>query len=82
MRFTALVLACMAFLVAVPTAGADSLVFTRDSNVWLANPDGSGQYQVTLDGTASSPYSRPPRRTTERFSPSAGRPVAATSSGA
>ena len=27
--------------------------------MWLANADGSGQYQVTLDGTAGSPYSSP-----------------------
>jgi hypothetical protein len=48
--------ACAAGLVAAPAATADSLVFIRDSNVWLSNPDGSGQYQVTLDGTAGSPY--------------------------
>jgi hypothetical protein len=40
-------------------AGADSLTFIKDHNVWLANPDGSGQYQVTLDGTAGSPYESP-----------------------
>ena len=44
---------------AAAPAAADSLVFIRDSNVWLANPDGSGQYQVTLDGTASSAYESP-----------------------
>ena len=38
-------------------AQAESLVFTRpDGNVWLANADGTGLYQVTLDGTASDPY--------------------------
>ena len=46
-------------LVAVPAASADSLVYTRDNNIYLANPDGSGAYQVTLDGTAGSPYSSP-----------------------
>ena len=49
-------------LVALLSAGpaiADSMVFIRDGNVWLANPDGSGQYQVTLDGTPDSPYSSP-----------------------
>ena len=35
------------------------VVFIRDNNVWLANPDGSGQYQVTLDGSAGSPYESP-----------------------
>jgi hypothetical protein len=47
-----------AMLVAAP-AWADSIVYIKDANVWLANPDGSGQYQVTLDGTADSPYSAP-----------------------
>jgi hypothetical protein len=49
-------------LVALLSAGpalADSLAFIRTNNVWLANADGSGQYQVTLDGTPSSPYSSP-----------------------
>jgi hypothetical protein len=59
-RLTGLaVLACGAVLVAAPPAMADSLVFIRDNNVWLSNPDGSGQYQVTLDGTAGSPYQSP-----------------------
>src|SRR5262245_48138078 len=48
--------ACAAALVLAPPAMGDSLVFIRDNNVWLSNPDGSAQYQVTLDGTASSPY--------------------------
>ncbi len=47
-----------ALLFAAPAA-ADSLVFIRANNVWLANADGSGQYQVTRDGTSSSPYSSP-----------------------
>src|SRR5947209_3995220 len=46
-------------LVMSASAAADSLVFIRANNVWLANMDGSGQYQVTLDGTAGSPYSSP-----------------------
>lgn len=40
-------------------ASASSIVFIKDHNVWLANPDGSGQYQVTLDGTAAEPYTSP-----------------------
>ncbi|HTU96105.1 MAG TPA: hypothetical protein VMF14_09720 [Solirubrobacteraceae bacterium] len=48
-----------ACLVAAGPAAADSMVFIKADNVWLANPDGSGQYQVTLDGTADSPYSSP-----------------------
>lgn len=46
-------------LAAAPAAQADSLVFVKESNVWLANPDGSGQYQVTTDGTADNPYQSP-----------------------
>ena len=34
-------------------------VFVKEHNVWLANPDGSGQYQVTFDGTAGAPYESP-----------------------
>jgi len=53
-------LGCAVVALAMPaTAGADSLVFIRDHNVWLANADGSGQYQVTLDGTPGSGYDSP-----------------------
>lgn len=41
--------------VAAPVAYADSIVYEKDGNVWLANPDGSGQRQVTTAGG----YSRP-----------------------
>jgi hypothetical protein len=41
------------------SAAADSLVYIKDSNVWLSNADGSGAYQVTLDGTAAVPYESP-----------------------
>jgi hypothetical protein len=51
--------AAAALLVLAGPAGADSLVFIKDANVWLANPDGSGQHQVTLDGTAAHPYESP-----------------------
>ena len=37
-------------------ASAASIVYVKDGNVWIANPDGSGQYQVTLDGSSTSPY--------------------------
>jgi hypothetical protein len=40
-------------------AHASSLVYIDSNNVWIANPDGSGRYQVTLDGTASDAYSSP-----------------------
>ncbi len=54
-------LACclaLALVLAAPAAG-DSLVFIRENNVWLSNTDGSGQYQVTFDGSAGSPYESP-----------------------
>ena len=38
----------------------DSLVFAKpDANIHFANPDRSGQYQVTLDVTPSDPYFSP-----------------------
>jgi hypothetical protein len=54
----AFVCAIAALALAAPAA-ADSLVFIRNNNVWLANGDGTGPYQVTLDGTPSSAYSSP-----------------------
>jgi hypothetical protein len=61
MRLASLIAFCCATLLLI-TAGpavADSLVFSRDNNIWLSNADGSGQFQVTLDGTPSSPYTSP-----------------------
>ena len=37
-------------------ASAASIVYVKDANVWIASPDGSGPYQVTQDGTATTPY--------------------------
>jgi hypothetical protein len=55
-----LALGCLAcLLVAAAPAAADSIVYAKDGNVWLANPDGSGQYQVTTDGTPEHPYRSP-----------------------
>ncbi|HVY97747.1 MAG TPA: hypothetical protein VHA54_12370, partial [Solirubrobacterales bacterium] len=55
-----LALGCLACLfVAAAPAAADSIVYVKGSNVWLANADGSGQYQVTTDGTADHPYRSP-----------------------
>jgi hypothetical protein len=45
---------------AVPAgAQGSSIVYNDDGNVWLANADGSGQYQVTLDGDPTDPYGPP-----------------------
>jgi hypothetical protein len=55
-----LILGCLVgLLVAAAPAGADSIVYVKDGNVWLANPDGSGRYQVTSDGTAAQPWRSP-----------------------
>jgi hypothetical protein len=40
-------------------AGADSLVYVHGHDIWLAQPDGSGQHRVTADGTAAAPYRSP-----------------------
>ena len=40
-------------------ASADSIVYVKDANVWLAGGDGGGQYQVTSDGTVDQPYRSP-----------------------
>lgn len=53
-------LAATCATLAVPgLAHADSIVFVKDANVWLATPDGATQYQVTRDGTAQRPYGSP-----------------------
>jgi len=57
-QWTLAVLACCGLLACLPdVAAADSIVYISAGNVWLANADGTGQYQVTLDGTTASPYS-------------------------
>lgn len=53
----ALVAIC-AVLVAAVSAQADSIVYIKGGDVWLANPDGSGQQRVTTDGSIV-PYSSP-----------------------
>ncbi len=59
-RIRRAVLAAGLALAALPAAAsADSIVFIKDTNVWLANGDGSGVYQVTTDGSASRPYRAP-----------------------
>ena len=55
----ALLLALLVSLVAAAPAAADSLVYTKDGNVWSARPDGSQQRQLTRDGTPRDPYGSP-----------------------
>lgn len=59
MRRILFALAALALLALPGAARADSLVFTKDHNVWLAKPDGTGLYQVTSDGTEARPYLSP-----------------------
>jgi hypothetical protein len=55
-----LALAVTAAALAAPAAAnADSIVFVKDSNVWLVAPDGSKLTQVTTDGDYASPYLSP-----------------------
>ncbi|MGZ4329559.1 MAG: hypothetical protein ACXVXL_16220 [Solirubrobacteraceae bacterium] len=46
-------------LAAAAPAAADSIAYIKDSNIWLANSDGSHQVQVTHDGNATTPYRSP-----------------------
>ncbi|MDW5597727.1 hypothetical protein VSS74_25470 [Conexibacter stalactiti] len=46
-------------LAAPASAAADSIVYTRGHNIWLADGDGGSQYQVTTDGTAENPWRSP-----------------------
>lgn len=55
----ALAVAVGGLLAAAPVAHGDSIVFTRDGNVWLTEPDGSRLHQVTTDGTPTAPYRSP-----------------------
>ena len=56
---TAALAAAAISLAGATQAFADSIVYIKDRNVWIANPDGSVQYQVTTDGTESFPYRHP-----------------------
>ena len=59
-RNAALLLAgCAALGMAAPDARANSIVFVRDHNVWIASPDGGTQRALTTDGNAGSPYRSP-----------------------
>jgi hypothetical protein len=58
-RTLAIGIAALASLVAAAPAAADSITYIKDHNVWVAEPDGSNQYQVTTDGTADWAYGSP-----------------------
>ena len=50
---------CALMAAAAAPAQAGSIVFVKEHNVWLANEDGSGQFQVTTDGKAGDEYESP-----------------------
>jgi opacity protein-like surface antigen len=54
-RALAGVLAAAALAVAAAPAAASSVVYVKDGNVWLTDPAGAKQYQVTFDGGYASP---------------------------
>ena len=58
-KATAAVLAAAISLAAAGTAAADSIVYIKDHNVWVGNPDGTGARAVTTDGEADWPYRSP-----------------------
>ena len=59
MKLRLAIVAALLALALAPPAWAGSIVFIKDSNVWIANDDGTGQRQVTGDGTADDAYSAP-----------------------
>ena len=55
-RYVALTAAALALAaIAAPAAQADSILFERGGNVWLVNPDGTGERQVTSGGGYANP---------------------------
>jgi Tol biopolymer transport system component len=54
-----LLAAAAILLIPAAAASADSIVFVKDANVWVASPDGSNLRQLTRDGTADHPYRSP-----------------------
>jgi WD40-like Beta Propeller Repeat len=59
MLLRTLLVAAALVLIPAAAAQADSIVFVKDSNVWVASPDGSNQRQLTRDGTGDFPYRSP-----------------------
>lgn len=48
----------LALTLAAPAA-ADSIVYIKDANVWVAQPDGTQARALTTDGTTGLPYASP-----------------------
>jgi hypothetical protein len=60
-----MVAALLLLMVSVASAGAASMVYIQGGNVFLANEDGTGAYQVTLDGSTADPQHTAYRSPTE-----------------
>ena len=58
-KTVALLAAALAFAGAAGEAAADSIVYVKDRNLWIANPDGSANRQITFDGREYSSYTDP-----------------------
>ena len=56
-RLVALVV--LALTLPPATAGASSIAYVSNHNIWLASPDGTRQKQVTTDGTPARRYNWP-----------------------
>jgi hypothetical protein len=54
-RYIALAAVLASFAATAPPALASSIVYEKGGDVWVANPDGSGQRQVTTGGGYSNP---------------------------
>ena len=59
MRKTLPAVAVLAALAAAPAAHADSIVYIKRGDVWLAKPDGSKQRPLTRNGTPRNAYRSP-----------------------
>ena len=56
---TVAIAALIGFAGTASAAGQGSIVFIKNNDIWLANPDGSHQFRVTWDGSEDFPYLSP-----------------------
>lgn len=61
----AIAAAALLLLMSAASAGAASMVYIQGGNVFLADEDGTGAYQVTLDGSTADPQHTAYRSPTE-----------------
>jgi hypothetical protein len=59
LRVLAPAVVALALAAGTAPAHADSLVYAKDGNVWVAGPDGANQRQLTTDGSPEVPYESP-----------------------